>query len=56
MITVIGQLTDQLLEMKDRRLSLVNSVRNLFKPIASPLTGEIVIAFPNPTKNRSSFE
>lgn len=39
----MGQLTDQLREMKDRIFSLVRYVRNLFGPTASFLVGENII-------------
>jgi len=51
---VIGQLTDQLLEMKDRRLSLVNNIRNFWVPMASRRIGETFIASPDPTRILSS--
>jgi hypothetical protein len=50
MITVIGQLTDQLLEMKDRRLSLVDNIANLRVPMASLWIGETLISSPDPTR------
>jgi hypothetical protein len=56
MITVIGQLTDQLLAMTDRKFPPVNNIRNFLASIASQRIGETLIASPDPTKNSSSEE
>jgi len=54
MITVIGQLTDQLLEMTDRKSPPVNNIRSFLASIASQRIGETLIASPNPTRILSS--